>query len=157
MSKLCPRPIWLNRNSTDFWQTLYLTGQTLYFSGLSTDIGQWFDRLWTEIGFGIQSLSNQPMIGSTPIFRLTRPFTASKWALALTGSFCKSSKIHLHKSVQHEKSDSIIVCDSTMVVGRAKYDLVQLFNFCRTKLQKLWAGASVLQYSPMFSKYSSDL
>ena len=76
-------------------------------------------------------------IGSTPIFRLTRPFTASKWALALTGSFCKSSKTHLHKSVQHEKSDSIIVCDSTMVVGRAKYNLVQLFNFCRTKLQKL--------------------
>ena len=52
-------------------QTLYMTGQTLYFSDDWTYLRQGLDRDWTEIGFLVQSLSNQPSSRSTEMSIVT--------------------------------------------------------------------------------------
>ena len=72
MSNLCPRVSELDRYSTDFGQILYFIGQTLYFFWDWTDIGQGLDRHWTEIGFCVQSPSNQPRLRSTDNLELNQ-------------------------------------------------------------------------------------
>ena len=65
MSKLCPSRMLLDRNCT--YSVLHWTEsrQSLYLMFYWTDIWQGLDRHWTEIGFFVQSLSNQPMNRST--------------------------------------------------------------------------------------------
>ena len=50
VSNLCPRSFSLDSDSTDSWQTLYLIGQTLYFSS-------WLDRPLTGFGQTLDFLS----------------------------------------------------------------------------------------------------
>ena len=50
-----------------FDQTWTATGQALYMTSFWTDLGQALDKLWTEVGFSVQSPSNQPKSTSTQI------------------------------------------------------------------------------------------
>ena len=50
-------------------------GQNLNLAALLTDLGQGLDNLWTEVGFYVQSLSNQPMGTSTQLFVSNRVWT----------------------------------------------------------------------------------
>ena len=61
MSNLRPCSLSLDRSRTDSVPLWTESGQGLYFSIHWTHFWQTFDRVWTEIGFHIQSLSNQPM------------------------------------------------------------------------------------------------
>ena len=67
MSILCPFSLLLDRNCTNSVPHWTECGQSLYFTIYWTDIWQGLDRDWSEIGFGVQSLSNHPRYRSTHI------------------------------------------------------------------------------------------
>ena len=70
-------------------------GQNLNLVALSTDLGQGLDNLWTEVGFYVQSLSNQPMGTSTSlcISTLARRGRAAEGALAFFNIFSPQSSL----------------------------------------------------------------
>ena len=65
----CPISVLVSLNFTYFWhrfdKTWTVTGQTLYMTFFGTYLGQGLDEVWTEVGFSVQSLSNQPSSSST--------------------------------------------------------------------------------------------
>ena len=76
MSNLRPCSLSLDRSRTDSVPLRTERGQGLDFSIHWTDLWQAFDRVWTDIGFHIQSLSNQPMGTSTEFFtKINKRFT----------------------------------------------------------------------------------
>ena len=60
----CPTYVQRLRSLTElrqsFDQTWTATRQALYMTSFWTDLGQALDKLWTEVGFSVQSLCNQP-------------------------------------------------------------------------------------------------
>ena len=67
----CPISVQVFRNLTEVWQCLdctwTVTWQTLYMTCFWTVLGRGLDRGWTNIGFSVQYLSNQPKLTSTNV------------------------------------------------------------------------------------------
>ena len=65
----CPISVRVFRNLTEVWQSLdctwTVTWRTPYMTCFWTVLGRGLDRGWTNIGFSVQNLSNQPKLTST--------------------------------------------------------------------------------------------
>ena len=65
----CLTSVQVSLNLTYFWhsfdKTWTTTRQTLYVTFFRTYLGRGLDKAWTEIGFTVQSPSNQPSSSST--------------------------------------------------------------------------------------------